>query len=501
MSVKAFAPWFVFILGLPGLVFGDLIYVAATSDDGGNGQSWEFAYNDLQSALNNCSPNDTIWVAEGIYRPGNDREDHFTLVDSVVMLGGFRGDESNHIQRDPRTYITKLCGNIGDSLDVTDNAFHVVYVHSETFLSPVTQLDGFHISNGYANGDFSSGWGGGLFIGSGSPIIRDCTFENNSAIHGGAIHVDSDSALFKQVTIKDNYAFQGGGGVNLQGNVGTRFLDSSFDNNTSQRYGGAIAIDLASATFMRCEFIFNRAIEDNGGAISNYTFAHPLLINCSLYGNTAMQGGSIWSGGADVTIINSILWNNQPTEIFGGFEVSVLHSDIQGGAAGEANIAADPEFLNPSLGDLQLASASPCVDAGIDVYVRDGDTLIYLLPTDYHGLAPDMGANESPYTSSNVDAQPMLPSDLHMHQNHPNPFNPATRIRYWVPDKALVSLIIYDLLGNEVTRLFENIKLPGSYEIQWDGHDSDGKPVVSGVYVARLQSGDITHSMKLTCLQ
>lgn len=480
---------------------GDIAFVNADAAGGGNGSTWAQAFSDLQLALDIVGANDSIWVAQGVYHPGNDREDHFTLIDSVVLLGGFSGDESLHTQRNPAQNITMLSGNIGDSLQSGDNSYHVIYVGHGSAISSMTVLDGFYISGGNATGDFTAGWGGGLFVGSGSPIIRHCTFGYNSAMDGGAIHADSDSILFQNVTIRENHALQGGGGVNLNGNVGTRFIDCTFANNTSQTYGGAVAMDLANATFTGCEFIFNTAIDDKGGAISNYTFSHPVLINCSLFGNRSIQGGSIWSGGAYVTIINSVLWGNEPDEIYGGFEVSVAFSDVQGGAPGESNIAVDPVFEDPSLGDLQLALISPCIDAGVDLFVREGDTLVHLTPDEYSGLAPDMGANESPYTSSRVEGEGKPSSVFSLHQNYPNPFNPVTTIRYVIPIEAQGGLIIYDLLGNEVMNLSKSPLLPGSHEVQWDGRDNDGKPVTAGVYFARLQAGDFSQTIKLTCLQ
>lgn len=489
------------IMGTVELVAGEIVYVAAASEGGGNGQSWEQAYNDLQLAITTSHATDTIWVAQGVYRPGDDREDHFTLVDSVVLLGGFSGDETLHTQRDPEQNMTTLSGNIGDSLQSADNSYHVIYVASGATLSSMTVLDGFHISEGNATGDFDSGWGGGLFLGSGSPVISNCVFQNNVAIDGGAIHVGGNSSTFINVKISNNYAEQGGGAINLFGSTGTRFINCSFFNNTSQRYGGAVALDLAGAKFEGCEFINNTAIEDKGGAISNYTFSHPVLINCSFYGNSALQGGSIWSGGAYVTLINSILWDNEPDEIYGGFEVLVSHSDVQGGLAGEGNISLDPGFLDPTMGDLQLVSTSPCIDAGVTLLVHEGDTLIHLEPDEYSGLAPDMGANESPYTTVGLDEKGPIASKFTLHPNHPNPFNPSTTIRYELPAQSTVRLTVYDILGKEVHVLENEIRGEGTHQVLWNGCDRDGNPMNTGIYFARIQAGEFSESIKMVYLR
>jgi hypothetical protein len=67
-------------------------------------------------------------------------------------------------------------------------------------------------------------------------------------------------------------------------------------------------------------------------------------------------------------------------------------------------------------------------------------------------------------------------------QNFPNPFNPSTTIRVELPKAGVASLIVYDMLGREVTRLMDGEKAAGSYALRFDG-----KGLASGVYLYRLQ--------------
>ncbi len=85
-------------------------------------------------------------------------------------------------------------------------------------------------------------------------------------------------------------------------------------------------------------------------------------------------------------------------------------------------------------------------------------------------------------------------------QNFPNPFNPATSIRYSLAAPGDVKLVIYNALGQEVRTLVDNYKLSGEYAAQWDARDEAGRAVASGVYVYRLEvNGFIqTHRMVLT---
>ncbi|MEJ5351773.1 MAG: PQQ-dependent sugar dehydrogenase [Melioribacteraceae bacterium] len=74
-----------------------------------------------------------------------------------------------------------------------------------------------------------------------------------------------------------------------------------------------------------------------------------------------------------------------------------------------------------------------------------------------------------------------LPDKYELHQNYPNPFNPVTIISYNLPYKSFVTLKIYDALGKEIATLVNEHKLPGSYEINFDG-----SKISSGVYFYQL---------------
>lgn len=72
--------------------------------------------------------------------------------------------------------------------------------------------------------------------------------------------------------------------------------------------------------------------------------------------------------------------------------------------------------------------------------------------------------------------------------NTPNPFNPSTVIRYTVAHLAHMTLTVYNLLGQEVIALVDEMKAPGQYQTVWDGRNRQGQPVASGAYLYRLIS-------------
>lgn len=96
----------------------------------------------------------------------------------------------------------------------------------------------------------------------------------------------------------------------------------------------------------------------------------------------------------------------------------------------------------------------------------------------------------------NVPEAPLV-----LHQNHPNPFNPSTRIEYNLPSNCRVTLNIYDVSGKLVLTLINESQERGEYSLQWDGSDADGNAVSSGVYFYRLTAGKETISRKMIMLR
>jgi predicted MPP superfamily phosphohydrolase len=86
---------------------------------------------------------------------------------------------------------------------------------------------------------------------------------------------------------------------------------------------------------------------------------------------------------------------------------------------------------------------------------------------------------------------------LRLDQNHPNPFNPATELDYYLPSSGPVRLAVFDVQGREVAVLLTGVHPAGKGTVRWDGRDGDGRPVATGVYVARLVAQGETRSRKI----
>jgi hypothetical protein len=85
--------------------------------------------------------------------------------------------------------------------------------------------------------------------------------------------------------------------------------------------------------------------------------------------------------------------------------------------------------------------------------------------------------------------------------NYPNPFNPATTIRYRIGSRSRVALRVYDVNGALVRTLVDESKEAGAYSLEWNGRDNRGNPASSGVYFYRLIAGDFSDVRKMTLLK
>lgn len=78
--------------------------------------------------------------------------------------------------------------------------------------------------------------------------------------------------------------------------------------------------------------------------------------------------------------------------------------------------------------------------------------------------------------------QPSLPTAFALHHNYPNPFNPETFIAYDLPNACLVTVEIFNTVGQRIRLVSSQVQGPGRANVVWDGHNDQGKAMGSGVY-------------------
>ncbi len=94
-----------------------------------------------------------------------------------------------------------------------------------------------------------------------------------------------------------------------------------------------------------------------------------------------------------------------------------------------------------------------------------------------------------------------IPSEYELSQNYPNPFNANTKISFGLPEPGQIQLEIFNITGQKVGTLLDGYFEAGRYDLVWDGTDSNGQIVSSGVYFYRLQTGTVAKTMKMTLLK
>ena len=89
------------------------------------------------------------------------------------------------------------------------------------------------------------------------------------------------------------------------------------------------------------------------------------------------------------------------------------------------------------------------------------------------------------------------PAEFTLAQNYPNPFNPETTIEFQIPDGGHVSLIVYNLRGQEVIRLVDEVKEAGYHKTIWNGRDKSNRSVSTGIYLIYLDVNEHRSTKKI----
>jgi Right handed beta helix region len=360
-------------------VFVNIANIAAPVQ---NGNSWATAYGNLQTGLAAATPAVEVWVAKGTYKPTTTttRTIYFEIPNNVIVYGGFAGTEDYLIDRNFRTNISILSGDIGTLNIDTDNSYHVVVMNAS---SNTTVLDGFTITGGYANFDPKRIYnaplavpttatietGGGILVqNAGTPTIANCNIIQNAAVMGGGLY--AGDASLPNVLFCKFMANQAGFGA------GFYFQDGS---------NGKVGNTLISG---------NKGI---GGVYNNNS--NPMFTNVTFAGNGGYNGG-IFNANSQPVVKNAIIWGNSTP--FNDTQSIITYSTIQSGYAGVGNLSMDPKFVSqtpeglaPILsGDYHVQAASLTIDRGDNGTISLTDKDLDGNLRRFSGGRVDMGAYE-----------------------------------------------------------------------------------------------------------
>jgi hypothetical protein len=241
--------------------------------------------------------------------------------------------------------------------------------------------------------------GGGIYMYNAGPRLINCQFEYNLADAGGAIYYFSEEAgcnpVMENCLFRDNSAIHNGGAVYNYGQAHSTYRSCEFVENISSGGGGAIRnTDMANTTIVNCIFFKNQAMTFGGG-IRNSKNCSLTLTNCTFSSNTAANGSSMACTADDenghstnnVQVKNCIITDtrnhivNTDDSTINITYSNVPNSNYSGPWSGQGNIYVDPCFVDADNGDFHLKSqtgrfdpnsqswifdeiTSPCIDTG-----------------------------------------------------------------------------------------------------------------------------------------
>jgi hypothetical protein len=375
-----------------------IVYVDDSAPPGGDGSSWDEAYQSLVSAIGSGASE--VRVAAGTYAPGSPTDTpnvSFNISSPKTIRGGFAGfGWKNPDEQNPEIYKTELTGDLkGDDIgwnNITDNCWHVVRITS----FPCT-LEGLTITKGNATIFAINNSGGGVSIEQpgATTVFKRCTIVKNRCVGLGGGMAAVGNTTLEECLIADNIAYGRGGGIYANGYPALK--NCQILRNASAADGGGVAFSgVQDAVIANCLFADNSA-SINGGAmyLVNTNLANVEVANCTFVKNSSTQGGLVFAQSVSTLVLMGCIgWDNGPASIqTSTAQHVVLYSDIQGGYPGVENINLDPLFVDPSSGNYQLSAKSPCIDAGNDDKIIAGLDDLNGCPR-IQGKAVDMGAFE-----------------------------------------------------------------------------------------------------------
>ena len=344
-------------------------FVETTGNDTTGTGASDSPFASIQSAINFAATDgDSVAVAAGTY------------VENII----FRGWNIKVVGADRTTTI--IDGNANGNVVTFENLNNEFNQYQDAVLKSFTITNG----GGY------EGSGIKLHYFS-SPTLSDLIISDNvSTSGGGGIRCTSYChPIIENVIVANNTAPEGGGIKCWGGSNPTLTNVTITGNAATTNYGGGLYCNTSSPVLK------NVTIKDNsanryGGGIYIYVSSGPTLDQVTIADNTALEnGGGIYlDQNSNVNVLNTILWNNGPQEIFLSGEsdtITVSYSDVLGGQDsvisnggsinwGIGNIDVDPLFVDSDNDDFSLTADSRCIDTG------------HPDSTDVDGTIADMGA-------------------------------------------------------------------------------------------------------------
>ncbi len=295
-----------------------------------------------------------------------------------------------------------------------------------------------------------------LTISASSYTGNDFTFTQAAAQVAGYVRDDNGNPLL-DVSV---FVSRNDGGIYHQGRTGV---------------GGFFQIGLLSGDLNGQTW--RAQTGDNGSPTSTYLVGQATLpainlndsipVNLVVYSTNAQIQGQVLVDGSPAGF---------PLQIFASNDDSAQAYAYSDGGTGNFTIPVSNKIYNYSV----FASSLPVNWNGPSVPAHPGDNSVAVNIT----------------ITSVRDRDPGIPAHFSLKQNYPNPFNPVTSIDYDVASLSHVRLIVFNILGQEVARIVDEMQQPGKYKATFDG-----SKLSSGVYFYTVQAGTFSKTLKLVLMK
>ncbi|MDH3198297.1 MAG: T9SS type A sorting domain-containing protein, partial [Candidatus Krumholzibacteria bacterium] len=222
-------------------------------------------------------------------------------------------------------------------------------------------------------------------------------------------------------------------------------------------------------------------------------------------GSTRIFEGLIWvfliqNESLDVTVSGTLPYDNAP----GGSRASMADMDSVAAPYGDIVALHERHCFIPTVSALDLATSDLFYDIAGDpnlLALTPFDAVFFPVGNEPH---VDITPENAAWILGEIEGMPTAVRAVEapaarLAQNHPNPFNPQTAIRFALPGAARVTLAVYDARGRHVATLFDDHAGPGEHIVRWDGRGQTRASAPSGVYFCRLVTpwGTLTRKMVL----
>ena len=374
-------------------------------------------------------------------------------------------------------------------------------------------------------------FGGGIMIFSSVASVMDVTVSGNNCIvdssSGGGIIINNSEATLTKISVTDNTAFWGGGMSIF--NTDAVLTNLTVSGNVATAIGSGLVVGANANAMLANSIIWGNDPDQNqvfgtptitysdiqhgwegeGNIDSDPFFTDPDNGDFSLQqGSPCIDAGTAdLDGDGDEDITD--YFSTAPD--MGAFEFYLAVTGLQYTIENSSVILDWSSIENVQYYNLERSTDSLFTENVIPNYLTDNNytdnslewnTEYFYRVAAYIGYWTDY-SNVISVTLEWVGIADgdEIPTVYKVHQNHPNPFNPTTKLRYDLPEASHVRIMIYDLMGREIRTLVDMDQKAGYRSIQWNAANDLGQPVSAGMYLYMIQAGDFRQTRKMVLLK